>query len=237
MANETYTITASDVTAIVAARTAIVDYVKHAMDLHADAIMREIHLFDSCRKQNPARWAKLCMIKSTMSPGVKLEYNIQVSHMLYTPVVTQSLRTFDDVKAILSQTSYGCACYGKNVKALLAKQSAIASLDPADMTWEGIAHLFKGLKTRSWALALYNANNRVFTLDRHELRGLLRLAGIDVPQEEVSICDGRYKTLASFMLEICDEFYPNFPPLCIQWAVWNEVRHSGKHASHAELAR
>ena len=234
---KSYTMSAVDLSNIIDARPAIMHAISHAMSLHGDAIMREIALFDNARRSNPARWAKLCMVKALMSPGAKLPANIAASHVLYSHVVTCSLNSFEQVKDLLTGTSYGCIAYGHNVKALLDKQSAIAATTPYDMTWNGIAQVFKGFKTRSWALALYNAYNEVFTLDRHMLRGLLALANIVPTEEEVSICKSRYLTLAGFMLDLCEEMYPMYPPLCIQWALWNEFRHPGKHASHADLAR
>ena len=237
MASQTYTISADDSIQIIASLPAIRHAILHAMSLHGDAIMREIALFDNARRATPTRWAKLCMVKAIMSPGAKLSANIAASHVLYSHVVTCSLNSFDQVRDLLTGTSYGCITYGHNVNTLLDKQSAIAAITPYDMTWDGISHVFKGFKTRSWALALYNAYNDVFTLDRHMLRGLLALASIFPTQEDVSICKSRYLTLARFMLDLSEEMYPMYPPLCIQWALWNEFRHPGMHASHADLAR
>lgn len=238
-----HTISETDVDAILSHRKEIAEFTIYAVSLHHEAIMREIRLFDTCRRRDPSRWAKLCCVKSILSPGADLDRNIEAAHLLYTPIVTCKFgnpNNYDDfgvVKNLLRQVKYGGQCYSVNVKNIMRYQSTIAATTPADMTWNGLARIFSGFKTRSWALALYNANNAVFTLDRHELRGLLALAGIRVESDIAAPCASRYRILRDFMLDLANELFPNLPPLCIQWALWNEFRHPGVHASHAELAR
>lgn len=233
-------ITKNDVETIARYRTEIADAMRYAVAMHADSIMREIAAFDAQRETNPVRWAQLTSIKSILSPGAKLPANIALARMLTDTMRNGDiLRTYDDAETYRSACKYGGRSVGKNIVNALIAWNVLRDVTPDAMTWDTLATWNNGaaltghaLKTRSWTLALYDARNRVYTLDVHMVRGLCKIAGI----ERDNITDAAYTMLAELMLDIHDETCPEYPPLVSQWAMWNEFRHAGKHAEHIALA-
>lgn len=234
-------ITKNDVNTIARYRDEIAGAMRNAVNLHRDAIMREIAAFDAQRNENATRWAQLTIIKSMLSPGAKLDANIALAKMLTDTMRNGDiLRTYDDAETYRAACKYGGRSVGKNIVNSLIAWNIVRNVTPDAMTWNTLATWNNGaaltghaIKTRSWTLALYDARNRVYTLDVHMVRGLCKLAGI----ERDNITDAAYTMLAAFMLELHDEICPELPPLVSQWALWNEFRHAGKHASHIALAQ
>jgi hypothetical protein len=66
------------------------------------------------------------------------------------------------------------------------------------------------------------------------LRGIATLCGINLAQGDVSVGDVAYNILRELLLGMAEELGCN--PLTMQWAMWNELRHENKHASHIALA-
>lgn len=222
-------------------RETIVRFIDNALALHADKIMTEIVAFDTCRAHNATLWAQLANIKSITSPGVKLDTNIAFARDMIAAWNTgRDMRAYDDAEDIRARVRYGGRSVGANINNACAMwNGSVATMSHADMTWEtlatwndGKAYSGHALKTRSWSLAVYDARSRVFTLDVHMLRGLASMARMMC----ANISDAAYLKLAAFMLDICDTEFPQYPPLVVQWAMWNEFRHAGKHASHIALA-
>lgn len=233
-------ITIKDMAVIESYRDVIAAAMRRAVSLHRDSVMLEVEAFDTARTADAERWAQLTIIKSILSPGAKLDANIALARMLTDALRDgNALHTYDDAETYRAACKYGGRSVGTNIVNALTAWSHVRTNATAAMSWEALATLNNGralrghaLKTRSWTLALYNAENRVYTLDVHMIRGLARLCNID----RDNVTDAAYNQLASFMLSIHDDVCSELPPLVSQWSLWNEFRHAGMHASHIALA-
>ena len=240
---------------IVAARSAIRDFAENALAIHADSIQSELSDFDTARDADANSWAKLTIIKAILSPGANLDKNISLAKVLHARMLAgwkPSTEMFidannkarcvgyDDIDPIRASVKYG-ARNGDNITHLCLAWQTISGITAESMTWEGLTALYDanllpgmGSKVRSWALALYDANNPVCTLDVHMLRGMLRLAGLEHGADSYGAKGAAYDVLATMMVSIAEEL--GVAPLLMQWAMWNEFRHAGEHASHAGLS-
>jgi hypothetical protein len=234
-------VTMKHVLRIIENRENVTQFARGAVAQWGATIGQECVTFSAMRDADGAYWARLVAIKAILSPGARLNANIQAAHNVHASMMAgYQPRTFDDVAALFKGSGYGTAAYGNNVRALLASWNTIRALTPEAMTWKGLTALREtgnifgfAEKVRSWALALFDCESPVVTLDRWMLRGLLALAGEDVGKVELAINSAPYEALAAFMLEIAEEI--GAAPLIMQWSMWNQFR-GGEHATHAALS-
>lgn len=215
---------------IYAHRAEIAKYMQDAVALHSSAIMREIAVFDAERQRNPIGWYRLCVLKSILSPGAKLDTNIALAKLMRDALTQDStLSTYEDVEVYRSACRYGGRSVGRNIVhalgawAIMERQHHIMPEHTPGYS----------VKTCAWAEALYDARSHVYTLDVHMLRKIGELSGLDTH----TITNAAYAPLATFMMSVHNDVCPSLPYLASQWACWNEARHAGVHASHIALAR
>lgn len=201
--------------------------------LHGDAIRAEIAVFDARRNEDSVRWGRLCAIKSLLSPGTRLDVNIAMARLMYDALSLDStLTTYEDMEVYRSACRYGGRCVGRNIKnVLIAWPMLRTMLDISTLAARDMAGY--GLKCRSWSMAMYDARSRVFTLDCHMIRRISAMAGVG--DNVTLITDTVYPIVAEVLLELCEELRID-APLVAQWAIWNEARHPGVHASIVALA-
>lgn len=228
----TTSITLADIARFEHARDAIAAELRAAVALHGERIVAEIETIRAKRAQDPALWARFVVAKAILSPGVKLDPNIRLAVFLRDAIERgETVETYDHAIPYIKAAHYYGRSSGANVnRALNAYHSLKNHSWERAMEWSELTYPGLSLKTRSWALALNDASNRVYTLDTHMLRGFARLAGID--GTSFTITDSAYPKLAALLLDIHDQVCPDYAPLVSQWALWNEYRHPGIHASH-----
>ena len=237
------TVTANDLAAIFAAKQEIRQATVLASNEYYHAIRAEHRAFEAAREADPDAWARLATIKAIMSSGAPLDPNIDVAKVLYEALISGWNPThFEDVKALIAGRSYGTAAYGNNVRAIIASWEGLKTLRAEDMTWDGLTALVNagvlfglGMKTRSWALALYDSYSPVITLDRHMLRGFLRIAGVEVGPGDITISAARYAVLSEWLVANIADLMGGDIGL-LQWALWNVFRGEG-HSSHIALVQ
>lgn len=213
----------------------MVNTIEHALSLHAENVKREVDTIAAFKAQSSDYYATFCAVKAILSAGMKLDANISAAHAIASAMMLDdTAMSWDDVDCIIRRAAPSCGSvsYGASVRAIAEQWNMLASLTAHDMTWNTLRNV-KGLahKTTSWALALWNANNNVFTLDRWMLRGI---SGVN---DITTINDTEYDLLANIMLDIVNEYFPTYAPLVVQWSLWNEYRHAGQHASHIAIAQ
>jgi hypothetical protein len=235
------TISNKQAVGIIGARAAIAEFARNAVEIHADSVRSEVSGFDTLRDADANSWAKLTIIKAILSPGANLDKNITLAKVLHAKMLAGWVPLcYDDVEPIRADCKYG-ARSGANITHLVAAWQTIRTIDADSMNYEALtalneANLLPGMgsKVRSWAIALYDADSEVCTLDVHMLRGMLRLAGMPHDADSYGAKGAAYEILAAMMVSIAEEL--GVPPLVMQWAMWNEFRHAGTHASHAALS-
>lgn len=240
-------ITLVDVVSTIAMhRESIGKFMQESVRLHGDTIRDEIALFDLARESDPESWAKLCMLKSILSSGAVLVPNIEYAKHLHGKMlagwVPSTYEDVDDEREKVNHTDirYGSKSGGMPMRGVLMSWEFVADIQADSMTYDSLAQAKKdgrivgqAYKTRCWSLALYDANQRVYTIDSWMTQIISRLAGLSCK----GINDNAYLPLMALMLSIHDEYIgADTPPLVSQWAMWNETRHPGQHASHALLA-
>lgn len=217
-------------------------FAQNALALHADTIMQELSAFNDRRDANAVDWMHLVIVKSILSPGAKLPANIALAKLLVAALQRgETLTSYDDAETYRAACKYGGRSVGKNIIGALLSWPHIAHMSVDDMNVDtlyrmrGARQVALSHKTIRWALALFDATNRVFTLDVHMCRGIARIAGVDKNVDGVT--DNAYAVLESYMLRVADACGYGHMPLVVQWAMWNEIRHAGKHAPHIALAQ
>lgn len=244
MAKSRVTVTAEHAQRVVESRDRVARFMIAATMRHENAIREELAAFDTARDTNPDAWARLCVIKSILSPGARLLPNIAAAKAVYVHMVRGGkMESFEDFAAVVEGLSYGTQCYATSVKALIKSWQTIKTLRADSMTSEMLTALVKSGtlagqqdKARAWSLALFDSTSQVYTLDRHMLRKLCEIAGVSLPSGDIAIGAKAYRMIASMMLELHGQYFPTYGPLVSQWAIWNETRHPGEHAEHIALA-
>lgn len=228
-------ITGADVTAIVAQYDTIRAYAQRAVELHRDAIMREYAMFDAYRARNSQHFAVLCAVSAVLSNQAELRGNLRYAYEL---VNSLDVKTSVDFTALRKRSKYN----GMNasVKYALAAYDIVSGQDitqwlPVDfLQLTGI-----GPKIARWAIAPFNPAARCITLDRHMIAYMCDVSGIGkrtafkVNKRKAGKFCAEYDALEQMFLDIADEL--GELPFTVQWAVWNEWRHAGEHATHVEL--
>jgi hypothetical protein len=148
-------------------------------------------------------------------------------------------QTYEDVAQFTEGLSYGAQCAGQNIRKMLESWTYIQNeLQPSEMNFARLTVLQSekktrfGQKTKSWALALWDANNKVCTIDRWMARLFFTIIGCDGGSEP-GVSSAAYPIIASTFVSVAEEL--GVKPLVAQWAAWNEIRHPGQHASHIGL--
>jgi hypothetical protein len=195
--------------------------------VHGESVMHEITQIIAHRERDRVSYAQLCAIKSIMSVGARLEYNIDAALKIHY-AMRQGFRPRDrfDLKPFLAH--YGTLSYAANCKNLIASWDEILELDGSVPTWDERPMYGQGDKVRAWNIALFDPYADVFTLDRHMLRGIF---GNDKTPKH-----SEYKEVMQALIALHRRIFgDNAPPLMSQWSMWNEYRHKGIHASHLAI--
>lgn len=223
-------------------RSALIAATQHALMLHESAIVAEVSMLDAARERDNRAWLQRVIVKSALSSGAKLDTDIALA-VAMTRAYADGVRFggYDDVEVLRKSVRYGARSVGKNINAACLALETATRIDPLTVDLPAMLALKDAgkltnmsHKTLRWSLALYDARSRVVTLDVHMCRGIARIAGLGDDYD--GITDSAYAALEVYMLGIFDECGYGHMPLVAQWALWNEFRHAGIHASHAAIA-
>ena len=222
----TYNCTQSDVDNFDVARFR--DDITIALAEYGEAVDAELDRMQALRDEFPQQYAQACIAFAIMSPQCQFDVNVRGTRR-FMDGLYRSIESVDDMYQLITNNgSDSWFTAGMSARSLYASLDAIRNID--ELTLDGIDTLRKigairglGSKTRAMALALYDRDYPVFTLDVHMLRGMV--ADVDTG---ITITDKRYAQLADMAISVAREYGNVF---LVQWCLWNHYR-NGAMQSH-----
>ena len=201
-------------------------------------VMHEITIFNDARMGDNVLHAQQCLIFAICSPQCKFDKNVRAANRM----VVSLAKDFDSIDSVYQTlTANGTDSWvtaGMSARAIFASLNFLRNVTDDDMSKSVLRAMRKvgqvkglGEKTMAMALALYDANNPVFTLDVHMLRGLQSLSH-GIIAGSMTINDNAYRALEDGMVAWHNVNMANYPIFLSQWALWNSFGFDGKHVSH-----
>ena len=146
--------------------------------------------------------------------------------------------TVDDIyRLITDEGAKAWVTAGGAARGLFRSLETIRNIEPEDMTKDNLLALKKqgklgnvGEKTASMAIALFNGDADVFTLDVHMLRLLQSFVG-GTTATNMGINKVPYRMLEATLVEWAHQH--GYRPFVLQWAMW-QIRY-GYFESHAGI--
>ncbi len=191
------------------------------------------------READSIRHAQQCLVFAILSPGCRIACNSLLARRFFDAIdAGVRFESCDDLYQEIA-TGVGGRGIGRNIRSLFMSLETLLNISPDDMTKPVILALRKarrlmgiGEKTAAMAVALFNAQADVFTLDVHMLRWITSTL-FDLTAEGHTIDDAAYRMLEPWFVNWCRTYYPAESPFAIQWAIW-DVR-QGKHETHTPI--
>jgi len=212
------------------AKEAFVYKMRESVDLHYANIASELTLFD---RLSPIDRARHAIVFSIVSPKCPIVKNATITPLLVNAVMHNA--TLEDLLSIFSEVGVGL----QNMKAarIMANAEYIRTLTTATIDRDVMSTLSGlSMKTASMAMALYDQNAEVYTLDTHMIRWAREVAGL-TPEPGTHACSNakRYRQLESFLIDIAKEHCADVPVFLTQWAIWNDAGFNGEHQIHLPI--
>ena len=194
-------------------------------------VVAEVFQFRQARKENPALHARNVILFALLSPQTRFSSNVSAYHNLLellesgpTPDHAQVRDAIYDVQFAINKANYVLEALpflnDDRLHEKMTKKNLLAL--------KGM-----GYKTTSFALALYDDLNPVFTLDLHMLRMIASVAGlgndvnVDPPKGKV------YNALEAAVVE-WTQAREIESPFIAQWSLWNHWGFN-RHVSHLPI--
>ncbi len=220
--------------------------VRPAVYASLDVVCDEIAALAMIRDADPLWFGQRALSAGISSSGMRFALNVAIVQRYMRAIdAGVSLATWDEVYAVIRDTSDGGPCVGSltvgRVTTWLVKSRPyVGTLDVRLMGKDALLALKdRGLiagiadKTAAFTAHMFDAYAPVYTLDVHMLRMLCHCYdGIVAGGHDIK--PKAYVILEAAMVDWSTRNFPNVPTFAVQWAIWNACGH-GYHVSHLPM--
>jgi hypothetical protein len=229
-----YTVKAEDAARILLVLNNHMERIKPEIDANVDAIAAEVAVMDALREQDAILHAQTSLVFAIISPQCWFGHNVAATRRIMDRLY-DNFETVDDVYRILTNDgAMSWVTAGGAARGIFTSLDTIRNIEPEDMTKDNLLALKKqgklrnvGEKTAAMAVALFNGDADVFTLDVHMLRMLQSFVG-GITATSMTVNKVPYRMLEATLVEWARQ--NGYRPFVLQWAMW-QIQH-GYFESH-----
>lgn len=216
---------------------------RDTVERYGDEILAEMELMSELRSADAQSYAQRCLLFAICSPQCDFDVNVRVANRAFDGLYNEFTCVEDVYQCITDGGRDNWFLSGGAARAIWHNLEWLRNVSDSDMDKASILALRKagtlkglGPKTTAMALALYDPESEVYTLDVHMLRGILRAIGwqhrLATAQE---ITDAAYPVLEQALIQLHREVFGGVLPIFVsQWALWSEWR-TGSHIEHLPI--
>lgn len=220
----------------VAANISRLDALLPSLADYIPMVQEEVDIIHGLREADPVAHATRAILFALSSPQNRFDCNVIAARRL-----SAGLSEFADVESIyqaLAADKCGTVSSGGVARAIFFSLPYLRSLT----TYSGASLrtlqrdrviMGAGMKVTAMAAHLFDPSDRVFTLDTHMYRGILRT----VLELDGTWTAGNpaYGIMETALLEWCDSRFAGVDPFVLQWSMWCVFR--GGFDSHLAIFR
>jgi hypothetical protein len=197
-------------------------------------VQEEVNELHTLRSMDPVAHATRAVLFALSSPQNRFDCNVIAARRLHA-----GLAEFSDVESIyqaLAADKCGTVSSGGVARAIFHSLSWLrGGFTYNAETLRGLQRdrviMGAGMKVTAMAAHLFDPSDRVFTLDTHMYRGILKTV-LDIDGTWTA-GNPAYSIMETALLEWCDTRFAGTDPFVLQWAMWCVFR--GSFDSHLAI--